>query len=162
MKKTFNDLVDVYKIQLEKNDIQETYEKLIKYVLHLKTSFSKKIGGEFSTGNVSQGYMDYSYFPFLDTFLKDKGLRFGIVLNHKKARFELWLMGRNAELQKKYWDILKTTEWNKHRSIMPRYSVLEVILMDHPDFNKLDTLTQKIEDKAIKISNEIIDYLKTS
>lgn len=46
------------------------------------------------TGNISSGYMDYSYFPFTTTdFLRTHKLRFGAVLNHPQMRFELWLMG---------------------------------------------------------------------
>ena len=49
-------------------------------------------------------------------------------------------MGQNAEIQKNYWGILKTTKWNKDKKTMPQYSALEAVLIEKPDFSDLDTL----------------------
>ena len=67
-------------------------------------------------------------FSFFNDYLRDKKLRFGIVLNHSKMRFELWLMGQNKEIQKRYWDMLKTSPWNQGRSTKPQYAELEIVL----------------------------------
>lgn len=158
--KTLNDYVAIYKEQLEKGDIEKAYTALVKYVLTLRAHFSKSLSGKYVVGNVSQGYMDYTYFPFFNEFLRKRKLRFGIVLNHKKIRFEFWLMGQNAEEQSKYWEILKSTKWNEKQKTMPRYSVLEVVLVDKPDFNDLKSLTQKIETGIANYSEEIVDFLK--
>lgn len=71
-------------------------------------------------------------------------------------------MGQNLEIQKNYWNLLKTSKWNKEQIAMPKYSVLEVILVENPDFNELDILTSKIEQEAIILVHEIIDYIKHS
>lgn len=160
--KNFSDSIAVYKEQLQKEDIQKAYEGLVKYVMALKTHFSKRLSDEFLFGNISPGYMDFTYFPFFNDFLREQKLRFGIVLNHKKVRFELWLMGQNLEIQKNYWNLLKTSKWNKEQIAMPKYSVLEVILVENPDFSELDILTSKIEQEAIILVHEIIDYIKHS
>ncbi|MBD8348259.1 MULTISPECIES: DUF7000 family protein [unclassified Dysgonomonas] len=160
--KNFSDYITVYKEQLQKEDIQKAYEGLVKYVMALKSHFSKRLSDEFLFGNISPGYMDFTYFPFFNDFLREQKLRFGIVLNHKKVRFELWLMGQNLEIQKNYWNLLKTSPWNKEQIAMPKYSVLEVILVENPDFNELDILTSKIEQEAIILVHEIIDYIKHS
>lgn len=159
--KNFNQYVSIYKETLSKGDIQKAYAGLVKYILTLKAYYSKNMPDEYSFGNISQGYMDYTYFPFFNDFLRDKKLRFGIVLNHEKVRFELWLMGQNAEVQKEYWGLLKSTKWNKDKIAMPRYSVLEVIIADNPDFDRLDILTQSIQEEATKFTAEIINYLKS-
>jgi hypothetical protein len=44
---------------------------------------------------------------------------------------------------------------------MPKYSVIETVLVENPDFNNLELLTEKIKNRAIQISDEITDYLKT-
>lgn len=160
--KNFSDYVTVYKEQLKKEDIQKAYTGLVKYVMVLKSHFTKKLSDTFLFGNISPGYMDFTYFPFFNDFLREQKLRFGIALNHKEMRFELWLMGQNIETQKQYWDLLKTTRWNKGQIAMPKYSVLEVVLVENPDFNNLDTLTSKIEKEAIILSEEIIDHIKHS
>lgn len=160
--KNFSEYVAVYKEQLQKEDIQKAYEGLVKYVMVLKSHFSKELSDKFLFGNISPGYMDFTYFPFFNDFLREQKLRFGIVLNHKKVRFELWLMGQNLEIQRNYWNLLKTSQWNKEQIAMPKYSVLEVILVENPDFNELDILTSKIEQEAIILIHEIIDYIKHS
>ena len=89
-------------------------------------------------------------------------MRFGIVLNHDEMQFELWLMGQNAVLQEKYWEILKDSVWNRELSEMPTYSVLAVCLCDKIDFSKKDEMTAMIFEKAMKLSAEIEEYLKAT
>nr|WP_243754724.1 hypothetical protein [Flavobacterium jejuense] len=76
-------------------------------------------------------------------------------------RFEIWLLGNTIPTQKKYWELLKNTKWNKDKTKMPKYSILETTLVENPDFNNLDKLTEQIETKMIRASDEILDYLKT-
>ena len=110
MNRKINSCISLYREQINKSDIQKTYMFLLKYVMQVKTSFEKAFSKEYSCGNVSPGYMDYSYFPFANDYLRSKGLRFGIVLNHNEMRFELWLLGQNKEIQNRYWNILKGSE----------------------------------------------------
>jgi len=144
---------------MQNGDIPKTYTVLIKYVSTLKAHCSKQLS-VFTFGNTFQGYMDYTYFYFFDSFLRSQYLRFGIVLNHIEMRFELWLLGQNAEIQKKYWKLLKDSEWNKHQTSMPKYSVLEIVLVENPDFNNLDVLTQNIEKEVLRLSEDVINFLK--
>ena len=158
--KDLNGCISLYKEQLKKGDIQKAYKGLIRYVMSLKSHLSRTLAKRYSFGNVSLGYLDYTYFYCIDSYLREKKLRFCIVLNHEKMQFELWLVGQNSEVQKKYWNILKDTEWNKYQTFMPKYSVLETILIENPDFNNLSLLTKKIEKEIIPITDEIIGYLK--
>ena len=159
MDKSTNDCVKIYKAQLEKGDIQVAYERLVKYVLTLKAHCQKEHSSSYSFGNVSPGYMDYTYFPFFDGFLRSRKLRFGIVLNHRKMCFELWLMGQNAEVQKQYWALFKTTKWNQGRIAMPKYSILEIVLLKTPDFDHLEILSSEIEKAAFSYAKEIMTYI---
>ena len=45
---------------------------------------------------------------------------------------------------------------------MPQYSVLEAIIVENPDFNDLDQLSNKIHDNLIHVTDEIIGLLKTN
>ena len=83
------------------------------------------------------------------------------MLNHLDMRFEVWLLGNTISNQKKYWELLKTTTWNKDRTEMPKYSILETTLVENPDFNNLNALSEQIETNMIKVSDEILDYLKS-
>ena len=155
-----SELTSIYKKQLENSDIQSAYMFLLKYVTSLKAYCQKNFPKEFSFGNVSSGYMDFSYFPFFNDFLRNEKLRFGIVLNHKEMRFELWLMGQNADIQSKYWELMKNSVWNKDREHMPKYSFLDVVLIENPDFDNVDNLNFEINKKATCLSQEILNHLK--
>ena len=156
-----NKYVAVYKEQLEKGDILIAYNELVKFVMKLRTEFIKILSDQYSFAGILHGYMDYTYFYYSNDFLKSKKLKFGLVLNHLEMRFEIWLLGNTIPNQKKYWELMKTTKWNKGRTEMPKYSILETTLVENPDFNNLDKLTEQIETKMIKASDEILDYLKT-
>ena len=134
--------------------IPRAYLELIKFVQKLRADFSKQ-QPNYKTGNISQGYMDITYFSFYDQVLRDDLLRFGIVLNHQEMRFELWLLAQNAEAQQRYWQEFKHLKWNQDKTEMPQYSVLEVVLVDDPDFTDLDDLAEEILSRAVELTVEI-------
>ena len=155
-----NKYVSIYKEQLEKGDILIAYNELVKFVMKLRTDFIKSVSVQYSFAGILHGYMDYTYFYYSNDFLKSKKLKLGLVLNHLEMRFEIWLLSNTIPNQKKYWELLKTTKWNKGKTEMPKYSILEAVLVENPDFNDLNALTEQIETKMIKVSDEILDYLK--
>ena len=156
-----NKYVSIYKKQLEKGDILIAYNELVKFVMSLRTDFIKSLSDQYSFSGILHGYMDYTYFYYSNDFLKSKKLKLGLVLNHLEMRFEVWLLGNTITNKKKYWELSKTTKWNKDKTEMPKYSILEATLVENPDFNNLNTLTEQIETKMITVSDEILDYLKT-
>ncbi len=158
--KKLNDYVNEYKEQLKKGDIQQAYNRLVKYVMRLRTILSKSLADSYSFSNIFQGYMDYTYFYYSNDFLKKRKLKLGLVLNHTEIRFEIWLLGQTAPIQEKYWQSFKTTKWNKDRATKPKYSILETVLIANPNFDDLDLLSQELEDKLVIVSSEIIDEIK--
>ena len=162
MSKKINFCISLYKEQVNKSDIQKTYMFLLKYVMQVKASFEKSFSQVYSCGYVSPGYMDYSYFSFFNDYLRDKKLRFGIVLNHSEMRFELWLMGQNKEIQNRYWDMLEASTWNQGRTAKPQYAELEIVLVNNPDFESIDELTVDIIDRAVDEADKVIAYLMKS
>ena len=150
--------IEIYKEQLSYGYIRTAYLVLTRYVAELKSRFS----AQYKTGNISFGYLDYTYFPFFNQYLRNQKLRFGVVLNHEKMQFELWLMGQNADVQRKYWEILKNSAWNHDRKEMPKYSVLEIALENHIDFNDKENMTRNIISRSISLSLEIEEYIKST
>lgn len=71
-------------------------------------------------------------------------------------KFEIWLLGNTQNIQKDYWNLLKTSKWNKDKQVMPSYSILEPVIESNPDFNNLPLLAQNIEQKITQESEEII------
>tara|TARA_R110000868_G_scaffold147163_1_gene368409 strand:+ start:3438 stop:3926 length:489 start_codon:yes stop_codon:yes gene_type:complete len=156
-----NKYVSIYKEQLNKGDILIAYNELVKFVMKLRTVFIKNLCGQYTFTGILHGYMDYTYFYYSNDFLKSKNLKLGLVLNHLEMRFEVWLLGNTKPIQKKYWELLKRTKWNKDKTVMPKYSILEAPLVENPDFNNLNALTKEIENGMIKVSDDILGYLKT-
>ncbi|WP_431164850.1 DUF7000 family protein [Tenacibaculum halocynthiae] len=156
-----NKYVSIYKEQLEKGHILIAYNELVKFIMKLRTDFIKSLSDQYSFAGILHGYMDYTYFYYSNDFLKSKKLKLGLVLNHVEMRFEVWLLGNTISNQKKYWELLKATKWNKDKTEMPKYSILETILIDDPDFNNLNSLSERIETKMIQVSDEILNYLNT-
>lgn len=89
----WQEYLPLYKQQLAETPLQKTYCSLLHYVRELAAFYAKATTQHYSIGNVSPGYMDFTYFPLVNDFLKARKLRFGIVLNHKELCFELRLMG---------------------------------------------------------------------
>lgn len=158
-KKDLNGYVSVYKQLRKEGGVRIAYAGLVKYVQQLRTEFSKDLGNDYSVGNVLQGYMDYTYFYLSNDYLKSKKLKFGLVLNHDEANFELWLLGQTKDVQGKFWKLLQNSKWVKAPD-MPQYSIFDVTLVKKPDFENLDRLTDELKQQFLAISNEIIASLK--
>ena len=152
-------LIQEYQKELNNRDLGKAYKYLLSFIMKVRGDLSKYYDGKFEMGNLSPGYLDYSYFPFSNNLLIKKGLRFGIVLNHSEMQIELWLMGRNAKVQKDYWQKLRTSKWNRHLTAMPKYSVLETVLIVSPDFADIDKLLLEIRFKTGESVEEIIKML---
>ncbi|MDM1362558.1 hypothetical protein HX052_14015 [Myroides marinus] len=156
-----NKYISIYKEQLQKGDILIAYNELVKFTMRLRTDLIKSLSNQYSFAGILHGYMDFTYFYYSNDFLKGKKLKFGVVLNHVEMRFEVWLLGNTIPIQEKYWRLSKNSKWNKDKTEMPKYSILEAVLVANPDFNNLDVLSKEIEEKMIIVSDEIIEYLKT-
>ena len=158
MEKDIAKSIEIYKEQLKNGNIRQAYVVLTKYIAELKSKFPN----EYKTGNISFGYLDFTYFSFFNDYLRERKLRFGIILNHKEMQFELWLMDQNATVQEKYWLLFKESEWNNGMDKMPTYSILELCLESNIDFNNKEEVTAHIIDRAIKRANEIQNFLENS
>lgn len=160
--KDLHQYVDIYKEQLKKGDIQEAYVGLVKHVTRLGTTLTKNLSEHYSFGSLFQKYMDYTYFYYTNDFLKKRKLKMGLVLNHSKMQFEIWLLGQTIPIQEKYWEYFKSTKWNKNRTTRPQYSILVAELILNPDFNDLEKLSRQIEDKLVLVTDKIMQDIKTS
>lgn len=147
--------VAAYKKQLETGEIQIAYVGLVKFVMSLKTQFSKDLGDLFSFSGIFQGYMDYTYFYFSNEFCRERKLKLGLVLNHADMRFELWLLGQTKDVQKRYWNLLKHTGWVSGEAI-PKYSIFEHVLIKEPNFSNLKALSETIGKSLVRETDRIL------
>jgi hypothetical protein len=159
--KSLGERIATYKKVLASGEIQETYKDLVGIVQNLRTEFSKIHKGEYSVANVLHGYIDFTYFYLQNDYLKKNKLKLAIVLNHQQAHFELWLLGQTKDVQIRYWEKLKDSEWVNEEA-MPEYSIFEIVLLAIPDFDNTKCLSESIHKEfgllAQDIFNTLVEY----
>lgn len=156
--KTRNDYIQAYKDQLAIGDIQIAFKEITDFMLGLRTFLGKKYLDDFYIGNFSQHYIEMTYFTFTPIYLKDLKLKIGVAFNHPKMRFETWLVAQNKQIQKQYWNIIKGSNFDKYtipRQVDDTFSILETVLLDNPDFNDLELLTEHIEKRLFEFIDDI-------
>ena len=157
--KSLSSLIPAYKKVLSDGDVHRVYQSLVNIVQNLRTGFSKKYKKEYSAANVLHGYIDFTYFYLQNDYLKKHKLKFSVVLNHQKACIELWLLGQTKDVQARYWERLKDTEWADEKE-MPEYSIFEVTLLADPDFDDVEGLSDSVYAEFDSLSLEILNTLK--
>ena len=158
MKESLHPYIPDY-TQLKSSNLAKGYKGLMEYLMSLRTYFINQYPA-YTIGSFYQGYMDMSYFPITPTPFKSLQLKFGLVYNHEKNSFEIWLLGRNKKVQRKYWELLKNQGLVKYEiSKTPQDSVIDHVLVENPDFNDLDQLTQILESKTINFIENITKVL---
>jgi len=159
---SFNEFMDEYRKQIGKGMINKAYKGLMDYIMNLRTHFEKKYPDHYVSGSIYFGYMDMTYFSFIPKSLKERNLKVAIVFIHETFRFEAWLAGINKQVQTKYWNLFKESEWDKYQLVSsPKGSdsILEHVLVGDPDFSELDTLTNQIESETLKFIKEVENFL---
>ena len=159
---SFHESMQEYRKQLKNGVIREAYRGLMDYFNSLRLYFQKRYPGHFVSGAVYYGYMDMTYFSFTPESLKSKKLKVAVVYLHEGNRFEVWLVGYNKKVQKRYWNLIKDSNWKKYRlpaTTQGVDSIIECTLTDDPNFNNLELLTKKIEDGALSFIKDVENFL---
>ncbi|MDP8208077.1 MAG: hypothetical protein P9L92_15540 [Candidatus Electryonea clarkiae] len=160
--KAFHENINEYRKQLKNGNIQEGYKGLMEYIRDLKLHLKKNHPDYFVSSSVQPGYMDYSYFYFFPKSLKNLKLKIAILFVHETFTFEVWLLGYNKQVQKKYWKLFRESDWNKYNLASTTegvYSIIDHTLIDNPDFSDLDTLTSHIERGILKFIKDVENFL---
>jgi hypothetical protein len=142
--------------------MQNEYQGLMAFTKRLRTHFIKHFSDDYVIGSIYTDDKNITYFPFTPKELKKQKLKIAIVFNHQKMRFEIWLAGQNRQIQKKYWEIFKESDWNKYHipsAINEGFSIVDHILIENPDFDDLDSLTEQIETGTLKFIEDITEAL---
>ncbi|GAA3590227.1 hypothetical protein Q4Q39_15165 [Flavivirga amylovorans] len=139
----------------------ENYKISLNYIKKLRTHFAKTYPIDYKVGQVYQGNVDYSYFPFTPTSLKSQKLKIVIIFDHIKMLFEICLAGQNRQIQKEYWQMFKDSDWNKYHipATLEGFSIVEHILIEHPNFNDFDALNRHIETETMTFIKDIVNVL---
>ena len=158
----FHESMIEFKSQLEKGTIQKAYQGLMEYFMALRTHFQKKYPDHFVSGSLYYGFMDMTYFAFIPPSLKEQKLKPAIVFVYDTFRFEVWLAAANKQVQAKYWELIKESGWDKYRlvpTVKGYDSIIEDVLVEEPDFNDLDALTEQIERGTLEFIGDVESFL---
>ncbi|MCE7992515.1 MAG: AraC family transcriptional regulator [Roseivirga sp.] len=150
-------------LKLSQNPAPADYGQLINYMKALRKFFHESYPSDFSLGAIYRGSMDFSYFSLTTPELKKQKLKFVIILNHQLMRFEICLSGQNKSIRRKYWEMFKSSSWNKYHlaaSIDDSLSIIDHTIVETPDFDDTSTLTVEIETESFKFINEIRGILE--
>ncbi len=159
---TFYESIIEYRKQLEQGEIQIAYKGLMEYIMQLRIHFQKKYPDYFVSGSIYFGYMDMTYFSFYPQALHQRNLKVAIVFVHQAFRFEAWLAGSNKQVQQKYWKLITESGWDKYHLVPSTQgvdSIVESVLVAHPDFGDLDTLTDQIETESLIFISDVASFL---
>jgi hypothetical protein len=146
-----------FRMQLRTGAIQRAYKTLLGTMMDLRVHFQNRYPS-YSISGLYQGYMDMTYFAIVPPSLKHRNLKIAIVFNYEAFRFEAWLSGANRQVQRKYWEMFRDSQWADYRVVTPAKgvdSIVECNLAENFDFDNLDSLTTDIEENTVKFINNI-------
>jgi len=162
---TFAESMYEYKKLLRQGTVQQAYRGLMDYMLSLRTRLQEKHPDYSVSGSLYQGYMDMTYFALTPPALKERGLKIAVVFAYETFRFEVWLAAVNKAVQKEYWQLIKSGGWLKYplvATIAGADAIIEHVLVDEPNFNDLNTLTEIIEGGTMRFIQDVEEYLRNT
>lgn len=154
---SIQEAMNEFQEQLKRGAVQQAYKALLDFMLDLRTHFQKMYPG-YTVSGLYQGTMDMTYFAIVPPFLKERGLKIAIVFNYDPFRFEAWLSGTNRQIQRKYWELIKDSQWSDYRVVTPAKgidSIVEYDLAEEFDFSDLGSLTTRIEANTVQFINDV-------
>lgn len=158
---TLAEHIQEYRHQLSKGIIQTAYKGIMAFMSDLK-SFLENDHPDCFTSALYYGYMDMTYFAFTPPVLRQKRLKIAIVYLHEQGHFEVWLGGSNRKIQAEYIDQLSCRNPGRYQlsQVHPGVdSIIESMIVDQPDFDKLEALKVLIEKKTIEFTQDMIALL---
>ncbi len=132
------------------------------FMKSLRSHFNKYYFEDYYVGSIYNDDNTITYFPFTPKELKELKLKIAIVYNYQKEAFEIWLAAQNKQLQKKYWEIFKHSDWNKYhipQSTADGFSIVDDVLIENPNLED-DSLTEQIESRSLQFIRDILEVFK--
>jgi hypothetical protein len=158
---SLNDDIREYRLQLQVGHIQTAYKGIMTFMSGLKSRLEKGYP-DHSTSALYFGYMDMTYFAFTPAILKEKKLKIAIVYLHEQGRFEVWLGGTNRKIQADYIERLSHHNLGQYQlsRVYPGVdSIIEAVIVEQPNFDQPQALSDQIEEKTIMFINDMRSVL---
>ena len=106
--------------------------------------------------------MDLTYFTCTPPELIKRKLKIALAFMHESSQWEIWLVGVNQKEQRAYSELFREQGW--HVSPLSPVektvgSITEKVLVEHPDYDNLELLTQEIETSALQFIGKVQSFL---
>jgi AraC family transcriptional regulator len=147
----------------QESEIHFIHKDVGRFMKALNSHLNKHYWEDYQIGSIYDGIDTITYFPFTPKDLKPHKLKIALVYNYQKKCFEIWLTGQNKQIQKKYWEIFKDSDWNKYHipeSLSDGFSIVDDILVEDLGFDDFDALIEQIESKSLKFIEDMLEVLK--
>lgn len=92
-------LLETYRTLLQTTDLQKAYQEWLRMFRYLRGALEQQLPGYRFQGSVNENGMDYAYFSFADSLLKENGLKLVAVFVPERFQLEVWLSGVNRAAQ---------------------------------------------------------------
>ncbi len=158
---SINKSVREYTAQLQQGQIQKAYKGIMTLMSSLKTWLESR-HPDYAVSGLYPGYMDMTYFAFTPQVLKQRSLKVAIVYLHEQNRFEVWLGGANRKVQAETIERFtgKDLDGLTLSEVKPGVdSIVEMKLVEQPDFDHHEALMLAIEDKLVEFTEKITKLL---
>ena len=159
---SFHDAMMEYKTQMQLEVIPRAYLGLMGYLSALKSTLKTRHPEYHVSGSMYFGYMDMTYFSFFPDSLGSRNLKTGIVFIHETCQFEVWLFGVNKQVQSHYWKLIKDSGWSQYKLVETTKgedAILTHVLVEEPNFEDLDGLTDQIEQGTLRFVRDVEVFL---
>lgn len=99
-KEIFNlNLLNAYRDLLLTTNLQEAYQEFIRLFRYLRSTLERQLPDYRFQSSISENAMEYAYFSFTNSMLKEMRLKLSVVFVHKTFQLEVWLSGVNRTIQ---------------------------------------------------------------
>lgn len=145
---SISDLIKDYGRLVRQGDILLAYQNIMRRMRALRVGIQKDFPEFNVAAQLYQGEMDVSYFTMAPDFLKDRGLKLGLVFVHEKSAFELWLWAKNKKVQEDYRQRLAKKDLTPFTISSDQWwvrSIIEWPILEDPSFDQSDKLMCDVE-----------------
>lgn len=155
-------LMDVYRQAMKEGAIPAAYAGLQRYLQGFRLRLAKKYPDYQVMSNFYQGHMDMTFFSFAPQPLKHQQLKVLVLFDHSSCGFEIWLAGRNKDVQREFLGLIERSGWRRYPKAESSAGVdyiIKHVLDPNPDFSDLNALDKTLEKGIGQFVTEVEKFL---
>ncbi len=149
--------IDLYTAQIRQGVVPQVFRTIVDFMEKLKRYFDTVIY-DYEVGTITEGFLDYTYFSFSDDFLKSRGLKCLILIDHSVLDIETWIIGKSKRVNDEYIERFSNTPLRDREDHNRRYAA-RVIVDDSPSFKTNLEYMAFVVDRATKAAASLKSYI---